>query len=191
MTVRDGMITIITDLRAMTNAGTADYSVGGVTYWTDAQIQDIADRHAEDFYRVQVEPQLEYSGGAVVYKRYYLPIEGDIESGTAFICENVAGSAMGTALYSLDALRRVVTFTSDTAGVSYFFTGRRVDMNAAASNIWRNKANYYANKFDFSSDNHSVKYSQVAGQCLKMAQRYGDMSRASGVSAELFRSDSL
>ena len=185
------MTTIITDLRAMTNAGTADYSVGGVTYWTDARIQDIADRHSQDFYRVQVAPQLEYSGGAVVYKRYYLPIEGDLESGTAFICENVAGSAIGTALYTLDQLRRVVTFTSDTKGESYFFTGRRVDMNAAASNIWRNKANYYANKFDFSTDNHSVKYSQVAAQCLAMAERYSDMSSASGVSAELFRSDSL
>lgn len=192
MTVRDGMTSIIADLRGMTNAGTADYSIGAVTYWTDDQVQNIADRHAEDFFRIDVSPQLEYSGGAIVYKRYYLPVEGDYESGTAaFTVENGAGSVISPTLYTLDPLRRVVTFSSDTEGEVYYFTGRRIDMNAAASDIWQIKASYYANKFDFSTDNHNVKYSQVAAQCLKMAEKYANMSTGSNASIEMFRSDSV
>lgn len=191
MTVRDGMASIIADLRGMTNAGTADYSIGAVTYWTDTHIQNAADRHAEDFFRIDVSPQLEYSGGAITYLRYYLPVEGDYESGTAFLVENGAGSAIGTALYTLDPLRRVVTFAADTDGEVYYFTGRRIDMNAAASDIWQIKASYYANKFDFSTDNHSVKYSQVAAQCLKMAEKYASMSTGANASVEMFRSDSI
>jgi len=44
MTARDGMTNIIATLRAWTEAGTADYSVAGTTYWDDGQLQDTLDR---------------------------------------------------------------------------------------------------------------------------------------------------
>ena len=43
MTVRDTMAELIADLRALTDAGTSDYTVGGVSYWSDQQLQDALD----------------------------------------------------------------------------------------------------------------------------------------------------
>ena len=47
MTARTGMSDIISTVRGMCNAGTADYTAGTAVYWTDDQLQGYLDRAAE------------------------------------------------------------------------------------------------------------------------------------------------
>ena len=58
MTVRTTMAELITDLRALTDASTSDYTAGGVTFWSDQQLQDILDgrRTAVRFIQMSAQP---------------------------------------------------------------------------------------------------------------------------------------
>jgi hypothetical protein len=69
-------------------------------------------------------------------------------------------------------------------------TGRSYDIYAAAADIWRRKAAHYASSsFDFSTDNHSIKRSQVYKHCLEMAEHYESMSSDAIEFTDLFRGD--
>ena len=89
---------------------------------------------------------------------------GNLESGTAvFTVQQYNG---GTApAYTADYNTGVITFTADTEGTAYMLTARSYDVNAAAAEVWRNKAANAAKYFDFSTDNHSVKKSQFRVAC--------------------------
>ena len=93
--------------------------------------------------------------------------------GTAiFTIEDADGDKQGTANWSADYERGVITFTQDQGGTAYWVTGRTYDLNATAASIWRQKAANAAKYFDFSTDNHSVKKSQFKDNCLEMASYY-------------------
>lgn len=185
---RTGMTDLIDTVRGMTDAGTGDYTVGTITYWADNEVQRVLDRHREDVYQLQAAPITTLlGGGTVAYYTYYLN-RVNIESGTAaFTLEDATGADIGTSAYTLDAAGGIVTFGTDTAGSSYYWTGRAYDLNAAAADIWRMKAANAAKMFDFSTDNHSVKRSQFAAQCLQMANYYE--GQATPVSVLMYRED--
>ena len=48
------MASLITELRGMANAGTADYTLGTATYWDGDQVQRVLDRNRMDVYREQL-----------------------------------------------------------------------------------------------------------------------------------------
>jgi len=171
MTVRDTMTELISDLRALTDAGVSDYTVGGMTYWSDQQLQDVLDGRCVALRFVEMEAQSDYANGAYTYTEYTLPV-GNIEGGTALSVLDNAGSAIGTALWSFDRNRGVVTFTADTAGASRFVTGRSYNVNLAAADVWRKKASHYAAAYDVSTDNHSLKRSQLIQHCQAMAREF-------------------
>lgn len=186
MTVRTGMANVIANLRLDAQAGTADFSIGYTAYWSDNQLQGILDEHRLDFSHEALTPETDYSGGTIIYKRYYLP-HRNLESGTALTIENSAGVAVGTALYTVDYNANVVTFANDTGGSAYYASGRSFDRNRAAADVWSAKAAYYSTKPDFSTDNHSVKYSKVAEMCLAMATKYEALAGPTVIS--VYRSD--
>ena len=43
MALRTGMTNLVARVRALTGAGTAEYTAGSVTYWTDDHLQTILD----------------------------------------------------------------------------------------------------------------------------------------------------
>lgn len=190
-TARAGLVDLLTELRTLGNVGSNDYKVDGFPQFTDGRLQDILDMYREDHFRVEMEPVESYSGGTVVYLDYYTGA-GYLEKTTGgtsiFRLEDVSGSAIGTASYTMDYLRGKLTFGSDTGGSTYFWNGRSYDMNRAAAEIWRRKASYYAGKFDFSTDNHNVKMSSVYKQCLQMAD-YFDSKAGKAETVTLYRSD--
>ena len=171
MTVRDTMAELIADLRALTDAGVSDYTVGGMTYWSDQQLQDALDGRRIALRFVEMEAQSDYANGAYTYTEYTLPA-ANIEGGTALSVLDNAGSAIGTALWSFDRNRGVVTFTADTAGASRFVTGRAYNLDLAAADVWRKKASHYAAAYDVSTDNHSLKRSQLIQHCQAMAREF-------------------
>lgn len=174
-------------LRGLTNAGTADYTLGTITYWDDDQMQGVLDRNRIDFYRDHLGKVQTYEGGSVIYKVYQSERKF-IESGSDYFeIEDAAGNTVGTALYSVDYERGKVTFASDTGGSSYYMTGREYRINSAAADVWRMKAANVSAYYDFSTDNHKLSRSQITKQFLDMADYFSGQSGVQAV--EMFRSD--
>jgi hypothetical protein len=183
---RTGMAQLLITLRGMTEAGSADYTLGTQTYWSDDHLQSVADRHRVDLRNHYAQPQNRpVSGGYAVYE--YLIGYGDLESGTALAVEDGIGNAYGTALYTVDAARGVITFAADNQGKSVAVTGPSFDLNSAAAEVWTMKAAHVAQAYDFSTDNHRMSRSQMRTACLEMARFY--KSQAPNVSVSMERSD--
>lgn len=179
---RSGMSALIEELRGMTEAGTSEYTVGTTLYWSDNAMQDVLDSHRQDlrFHPLQTIP-FQGAGGTLNYLEYSSPF-GALEQtsgGTAiFYVQDGAGATQGTALWSMDYRRGVLTFANNTLGTAFYFTGRTYDLNAAAAEIWQKKAAHYApTTFDFSTDNHSIKRSQVYDHAIAQAKFFAGISR--------------
>jgi len=190
------MSDLITQLRGMANAGTADITLGGITYHTDEQLQSTLDRHREQVEREMLDIRADYQNGTAIYTRYGF-YESDVEratSGTAaWRIENSAGSAysgtVGTAAadYGVNYDAREITFNSNTNGTVYYLTYRTYDMNRAAADVWEEKAAYVAGEFDVKTDNHDLKRSQKGDGYLEMAKIF--KRRAKPRSSRFIRED--
>lgn len=190
-TARAGLVDLITELRSLGSVGSNDFEVDGFPQFTDGKLQGILDLYRRDHYREPLAPAETYEGGSVVYKDYYTGV-GYLEQttgGTAiFILEHAAGTAVGTANYTMDYLRGKATFSADTGGSAFYWYGRSYDLNRAAAEVWRRKAAYYAAQFDFSTDNHSVKRSTLAKQCREQADYFEARSLQAQI-VTVYRSD--
>lgn len=191
MTVRTGMATLIGTVRGLANAGTAEWTVAGtsstISYWDDTEIQRVLDRHKVEYIHADLEPVQSYSGGSIVYLQYRANV-ADIESGAGvFKVEDVDGTVTPS---SVDYSRGIVSFATDQAGTSYWWSGYAYDLNASAADIWRMKASHAAELVDWSTDGHNVKRSQAASACLSMAAYYQSRSYSEGVgTAKITRDD--
>lgn len=188
MTARTGMTALILALRGMTDAGSADYTLGTAVYWDDDHVQDVLDRHRQDIYQ---EPlfgiEKWISGGSIGYFEYQSAY-GNLEAttgGTAiWYIEDGTGVDIGTVLYSVDYARGRVTFAADTLGTVYYMTGRSYNLYASAADLWRVKASQAAKVFDFSTDNHNLRRSQIMEHYLKMASYYDNQAGANSIAIE-------
>lgn len=190
-TARAGLGDLITELRSLGNVGSNDFLVDGFPQFTDGKLQNILDLYRQDHYRAPMEPIQTYSGGSVIYLDYYTGaqyLEQTTGGTSIFIVEHAAGTAVGTANYSVDYLRGKVTFGADTGGSTLYWYGRSYDLNRAAAEVWRRKAAYYGAQFDFSTDNHTIKKSTIARQCREMADYYEARSLSAQV-VTIYRSD--
>lgn len=187
---RASMADLITNLRSLTAAGMTDYSVAGNPYWTDAQLQTVLDRHGR-IVRHEELTSIAYTGvGTVAWfdyqsaKRFYEATDG----GTArFVVQDETGATVGTAAWTADYPRGLITFGTSTLGASRFLTGYSYDLNAAAADVWAQKASHYVSAYDVSTDNHSLKRSQIIQNCLLMSKEYARDAAVSSVTME--RSD--
>jgi len=189
MTDRLTMSDLIQKLRVFTQAGTNDFTVNMTTYWTDAQLQDELDKTQKkvNYQSMQAIPTYGI-GGTVTYTVYHTGLS-DWEKSPVIQDEGGTTLTAGTALnnYSFDDNIGVVTFVGDTDGKTRYITGNVYNVEQAAARVWEQKSTLYATQFDFSTDNHSVKRSQVIQQCQQMAKFY--QSRAGVFQVEMVRSD--
>lgn len=186
MTVRSTMVDLITELREMTNTGATDYTITGISYWNDEQLQSKLDAQRIAVRFVSMEYQADYANGAYTYKEYMLP-ERWMEGGTALTVQDVGGVTIASTDYTFNRDRNTITFTADTGGASRFVSGNAYNLNMAAAAVWTMKAAHVANKYDVSTDNHSLKRSQLVQQYKQMAQEYYDKGTSGSVYME--RSD--
>lgn len=171
------MADLLLTLRGLTSSGSAEYTVNGSAYWTDDQLEDVLDRHVVIVNHEELIPDQKVgSGGSVTYLEYqsaYRFFETTSAGTSRFIVQSHAGATVGTADYSVDYPRGRVTFTADTTGLSRYATGYSYDLNAAAADIWSQKAAHYVTAYDFSTDNHNLRRSQIIDNCLRMSKEYG------------------
>lgn len=186
-----GLIALVRKLRGMANAAPGDYTIGGEPYWTDKQLQDVLAQFATQHYHASLTTRQVYTGGSVAYYDYdtgYTDLAAQTAGTAGFWLEDVSGAVLGTALYSVDYQRGIVTFAANTEGENYYWYGTSHDMNRAAAEVWRRKAAHHAEGFDFSTDNHNIKRSAVYKQCLEMATYYEQRSGSLTVT-QLYRGD--
>jgi hypothetical protein len=183
LAARAGMAAIISDLRGMTDTGPNDYAVGGATYWSDKQLQDMLDRRRTNLRFVQLRDRPDYTNGTVIYKDFSMPV-AHVESGTALEVVDYLGSAIGTALYSFDANQSLVSFASDQAGSAVYCNAHAYHLNTVAADVWRRKAAHYAAAYDISTDNHNLRRSQLIAQCKAAAEMYENMDGPNNISME-------
>lgn len=194
MAARTGLTDLISQLRGLTNASTADYTVGTASYFDSDHMQEVLDRHRIDVNRELLEPRYTVaSGGTPIYQTYFSQYRNfeQTTGGTAiFVVEDPTGADSGTANWSADYSRGIITFVQNQMGTAYYLTGRSYDLFGAAADIWRMKAAAYAAGFDFSTDNHSVSRSQRYKNALEMAETYEGKSTGGGDNiVTLYRSD--
>lgn len=195
---RSGMSNLITELRGMTEAGTADYSVvgsaGTTYYWSDDSLQDVLDVHRKDvvFEQLQLYP-VQVAGGSLSYQDYrsrFGYYEATTGGSAILYLQDSTGATIGTSNYTPDYRRGQFQFSANQAGTVYYLTGRSYDLYAAAADVWRRKASHVASaSFDFSTDNHSVSRSQVLKNSLQMAEYYEGKSGDALTSVSMYRSD--
>jgi len=175
---RTGMAGLIADLRGMTEGGTAVYSVGGVTYFSDDQMQKYLDKTARRRTVLEVRPLVQYVGGSAHYYDYEIPLGQGVAleeatGGTAvWQLRDSVGSAVGTASYSINYQQRLISFAATTGGSAYYLDCVTYSPAQAAAEVWRWKAAHVASAVDWESDNHKVTASQKMAQCLEMARFY-------------------
>ena len=124
MTLRTGMTALVSEVRAMTGAGTAD--------WSDDQVQTFLDRTREDYLRAPVTFIPRQEPGSVVYRTFYLP--APMETGTALVLTESGGGTIGTADYSIDADTGLGEFGTSHAAPVYADV-RVYDPNLAGANL--------------------------------------------------------
>lgn len=191
---RIGMTDLRDELRAMTNAGTMDFTAGTLTYFSDDQLDTIFDRNSTHFVYQEVEraaPAV-IQNGQLVYTEYrigYDHVEKSTGGTAIFILQNNSGGTVSASDYTIDYTRGIITFASDTLGVGYYATGWAYDINAAAADIYQMKANSVAGEFDFSTDNHSIKKSQVYDHYIKQIQYFRSLSKYSSGYGMMIRED--
>jgi hypothetical protein len=183
---RTGMVNLINELRGLTYAGTADFSVNGVSYHSDDHLQDTLDRYARQYSDHGLEADPDNIGGTLVYKRYFLPpyrFEEHTSGTSVWRLTNSSGSAFGTAAFSVNYALGEVTMTSDTQGSALYLTARAYSLNRAASDVWSWKANSYADQFDVATDNHKLTRSQKIKHAEGRARFYANEAVAERIRA--------
>lgn len=191
---RTGMTAILEELRGLTEAGTADYTVGTTSYWSDNALQDILDIHRRDirFCQLQAYPN-QVQGGTLVYYDYksaYEYLEATTGGTSITYLQDSTGATLGTALWTADYRRGMFSFVNTTNGTVVYLTSRSYDLNAAAADVWRRKAAHVApTSFNFSTDNHSISRAQVYDHAIEMVEFFENMSGDGLNVVQRFRSD--
>lgn len=175
---RLGMTDVIQQLRVATNASTDDAVVAGETYWSDDHLQSELDRYQTYWRTVTLQPlPITSTGGTLQYFDYLIPepIGKYIEqnaTGSGWAIRDSVGNSIGTASYSVNYDARRVTFTTNTAGTSYYLDVRSYALNRAAANVWKRKAALAYQQVDWQSDNHRITASQEYTHCMEMSAYY-------------------
>lgn len=194
MAARSGMADIISQVRQLAAAGSADYTAAGSTYWIDDQVQSILDRVRVEVWDEPIVyvPQVN-SGGTTTYTEYRLGhtwLEQTTGGTSIFYLRDSTGARIGTANYTVDYAYGRVTFGADQHGSARYVTGRSYDVYEAAARVWEAKAGHVADRFDFTADGASFKASQLSAQYMSMARQMRRQSNNGGLStSRLVRDD--
>lgn len=177
MAARSGMITLITRLRRLTEAGTADYTLADETYWSDNHLQDELDMEKSIGVELSLAPIPQYVAGTSIYKLYSMPdgatpFEQPEGGPTVFKLTDSGGTAISTALFSVDEWNGLITFAADQAGSARYWTGYHYDIIKAASTIWNTKAGHAWTAIDFSADGQRFTRSVLHKHAVEMRDYY-------------------
>lgn len=190
MTARAGMANLITQLRSMTDADPAEFTLNSQTYWSDDQLQVYLDQQCNNVFRETIPPVPTYTNNVVQYFDYFWHFPNIEEAATgveAFKLENALGQSVDPASYTINYESQHIRFLVSTTGEIMWLTYRAYNLERTAANVWGLKAANVANRFDVRTDNHQLSRSQLQKQYLAMADYY--RRQAGGNAKKMQRSD--
>lgn len=180
---RQSAVYIIDEVRRLSGVGTAEFSVGTVSYFTDAQIERILDSRRIRLHRHEIvfEPELSSGGGTVIYKhaRIGFPWVEDVsEGGTTdqFKITDTNGSIIGTTNYTLSPEDGFVTFSADQHGSIRYVTGWVHNPYKAAYEVLLSWSFQLARQPDWATDNMRVWRSQKVVQIREQMKQLKEMA---------------
>ena len=163
----DNFALAVAHLRQIT-ASAEDDVFNGVTYWTDDQLIEILERHESHLFQLPLKLAGETYDGLYVYKLAS-------QSRNFWCTQDAAVNDSGTDVTDAVTIdyKHNLTVTSATELVDPAFTElNEIDMNGAAAEVWRTKAQQRSHYADWRAGSHSVKSSQEYEHCLSMAKLY-------------------
>lgn len=171
-TARTGMISLISRWRRLV----ADESEA---VWTDGEAQELLDSYRIDLWQRSTTARPQEIDSDVKWLVYDVG-KGDLESiasgTTIFRLFNSAGSAAGTANYSVNYQTGLIAFTSDQNGTAWWVDARHYDLHGAAAAGWREAAGAKASYYNFSADGARYERSQWFDHCMQMASYHDSLS---------------
>lgn len=180
MAVRDGMLSLISELRSYCDAGTADFTLDSVTYFSDQHLQDLLDRRSELIVMEALDPIPVWTNGTAYTYTYRFPkgvlwIEGHQSGVAVFSIKDSYGNIIGTTEYTVYYESRHVVFNQPTSGSARLLTTRRFNMYKAAADLWKRKATFYAKDYTFKTGfDHFIRKEKFQN-AIKMAQVFESM----------------
>jgi hypothetical protein len=169
---RSGMANLITQLRAHTHAGTADYTLAGVSYWTDDQLQDILDGQRQTHTAVRLLPVTEVAAdGSHITQEYHLPphLRHVEEAGTASGWRVYQADGSDAPTHTVNYAAGVVAFAADTDNLAVYLACRTYHMHLAAAAVWEKKAAAAVDAVDWATDGQNIRAEQEYAHCTMMA----------------------
>ena len=176
MAARSGMANLTRRLRRMVD----DIVVASETgVWDDDQLEDILDEHKIRVHREYLEMERTLvSASDYEYKVYHSRHGNFEEGGTAYFqVEGAGGTQRGTADYSVDYVRGVVTMTADQGGSALYLTGWSYDLDYCAAELWRERAGMVSSFYDAAFGDQKVSRSQWFKHCQQMAEMYAQRAK--------------
>lgn len=186
MAARAGLAWLIATLRRMAAVSEDDPA------WTDDDLQNALDRTRAERRGVPVEPVAERSPGQTSFADYLLPLSvRDVEfnAGAGDGWRLVDAGGQDAPAHTVNLAAGVITFDTPTGGETYYLDCRAYDLNAAAADVWEQKAAAAVANVDWQSDNHRISASQEHAHCLKMAREFRAKSGGGLQVVEMWRSD--
>ena len=170
---RATMADLIQELRALTDTAENQVVIGGTSYWTDDQLQDILDRHKSFVVDVALVPAPGYVSGTRVTTDYYIPV--DIQSRYMETDLTVVDSLGNTPEigYTADLPGQRIVFDSDTDGTAYYLRGTVYGMRACAAEVWQQKAAQRAALINWKAGGQTLNEDQEYQHCVEMYKLYG------------------
>ena len=184
--MRNGMANLVQRLRQMTEAGTADYSLAGETYWSDTEMQATLDEFRTRRIDLSLRAEPDYVSGASIYRRYTLPygagnaVEGTAGGTDVFRVYDSTGATVAGSVYAFNERELSVTFTNDTEGSARYWSGYSYDLIGAARQVWLMKASHVWNAVNFSVDWQRFDREALYRHCMEMATNFGASLAGSG-----------
>lgn len=161
--------------------------------WSEDNAQEILDQHADRLLYVGITPETWPSAAnTFVYRQYDLRarnLEENTSGTTRWRVYDHDGNTVGTADYTVDYVKGVLTFGTNTAGSTYYYDGYSYDLNGAASQAWEERAGMQADAYSFSADGASYSRSEWFKHCLQMSSYYKAQSSGASRAIAIERSD--
>lgn len=174
MAERATMTALIAEVRTLTNAGTVSSDTG--TYFSGETIQGFLDTNRRDLWQVplQMIPR-PIGGGSTGYFEHrvgYGMLEATDGGTSIFTVRDGLGATVGTASYSVDYRRGMVTFGTNTGGSARYLDARTYDVYGASADLLESWAARESLSFDAQTEDQRFTRSQKQKMLLEMAARY-------------------
>lgn len=169
MAVRTGMANVIKQLRSLTNAGSSEYTVDGVTYFIDQQLQDELDQDRTQWYDVVLNAVPRRTASSVTYLDYVIPddigdwFEEDATDSGWQLKDGSSNYITQSGNYTVSYRAKQITLTVDALGAARFLDCRTYDLYCTAARIWRMKAGF---------EQRAINWSNGQGINIQANQRY-------------------